>query len=328
MQTDFKKKLYAAPMAGFTDAPMRRLLFSHGCDISVSEMVSAKAMCLGDEKTGALAAITEGEGDTVIQLFGHEPDVMARAAEMVAAGEFKGCSFAKKPVAIDINMGCPVKKIVSSGDGSALMKDPRLAGEIVLACVKSTEKYNMPITVKIRAGWDKNSINAPMMARILAECGASAITVHGRTREQMYAPSVDLSVIRDVRCALPEGFPLIGNCDITCGEDALEMMKQTGCDSVMIGRGLLGNPWVFEEIKALQQGRAYMPPSLEERVECALSLAFELVREKGEETGVREARGRVAHFIKGLKGAAALRDTINRATTLIEVEKAVIEGLL
>ena len=320
---EFKNKLYLAPMAGFTDAPMRRLCRRHGCDVTVSEMVSAKAMCFKDEKTGVLAAITEGEGESIIQLFGHEPESMSEAVKMVAEGSFVGCSYAVPPAAIDINMGCPVKKIVTSGDGSALMKDTVTASKVARSCVKAAEAYNMPVTVKIRAGWDNNSINAPEFAKMLADCGISCIAIHARTREQMYAPKADWSIIKKVREALPHGFPLVGNGDITCGEDALRMIRETDCDSVMIGRGALGNPWIFEEIKALLNGEEYTPPTTEERLCEALRLISEIVEEKGEEQGGREARGRVAHFIKGLRGAAVARDRINHAVTYSEVEEII-----
>lgn len=312
-------------MAGFTDASERRMCRRHGCDITVSEMISAKAMCFGDEKTACLAEITEDEGQTLIQLFGHEPESMAAAAEMIASGNFPRCSYKAPPAAIDINMGCPVKKIVSSGDGSALMKNPPLAGEIVAACVKAVEKYNMPVTVKIRSGWDKDSVNAPEFAKRLASSGASCIAVHARTRDQMYAPSADIGVIKAVREALPDGFPLVGNGDIACAADALKMLSETGCDSLMIGRAALGNPWIFEEIKAAVQKKPFTPPKTEEKLAEALRLIRELIEKNGEKAGVCMARGRAAHFIKGLRGASALRGKINRAETYAEIEELVTD---
>lgn len=320
---DFGNLAILAPMAGATDCSMRRLCFSLGADMSVSEMISAKAMCYRDTKTGLLARITEGEGPVAIQLFGHEPDVMAEAAVMVAEGTFEGCSFAYPPVAIDINMGCPVKKIVSSGDGSALMKDPPLAGRIALACVKALERYSIPVTVKIRSGWDKDSINAPYFAEMLESCGVSAVAVHARTREQMYAPSADISVIKKVKDAV-KGIPVIGNGDIKSAEDAFRMMDQTGCDSVMIGREALGDPWIFSKIKAMRRGEEFAPPGRSELVGAALSLVKSIIDEKGEYVGVREARGRAAYFIKGIRGSAAMRDMINHAQTYKEIEEILL----
>ena len=323
---DFKNKFILAPMAGATDAPMRRLCFSLGADMAVTEMVSARAVCYGDEKTGKLSSITDGEGDVALQLFGHEPEVVAEAALMVYEGGVKGARFSHLPCAIDINMGCPVKKIVSSGDGSALMRDPKLASRIVRASSDALSKLGIPLTVKIRAGWDKDNVNAPYFAALMAEAGAAAVTVHARTRDQMYAPSADPGIIRDVKRELPD-FPVIGNGDVRCAEDALRMMEYTGCDGVMIGREALGDPWIFDAVKALRRGVPYSPPGRRERIETALSLIRDIIEEKGEYVGVREARGRAAHFIKGMRGAPEVRDRINRAETYSEIEKIMSEGL-
>ena len=225
-------------MAGFTDAPFRRLCSRLGCDMSVSEMISAKAMVYRDKKTAALAKIYEGEAPVSIQLFGHESDVMAEAACMVAEGSFEGCDFARPPVAIDINMGCPVKKIVTSGDGSALMKTPELCGRLV----EGAKKCGLPVTVKIRAGFTAQSKNAVEVARICADAGAAAVCVHGRTREQMYAPGVDLDIIAAVRDALPDSVYVIGNGDVRDLESARHMVSYTGCNGVMVGRAALGDP--------------------------------------------------------------------------------------
>ena len=313
-------------MAGATDAPMRRLCFSLGADGAVTEMISAKAVCYGDVKTGSLASITEGEGDVALQLFGHEPEVVAEAAIRVVKGELPGASFAHPPVAIDINMGCPVKKIVSSGDGSALMKDPALAAKIVRKTADALSKYGVPLTVKIRSGWDSGSINAPYFAALMVESGASAVTVHARTREQMYRPYADRDVIRAVKEALPD-VPVIGNGDVECAEDAAKLMEYTGCDGVMIGRAALGDPWIFSAIKCAVEGRTFIPPTKRDRVETALRLIKDIIEEKGEYVGVREARGRAAHFIKGLRGAPGVRDRINRAETYSEIEKILYDGL-
>ena len=317
---DFRNKTFLAPMAGSTDTAMRRLCFSLGADCAVTEMISAKAVCYGDIKTGELSSITKGEGDVVLQLFGHDPGVIADAAVAAAEGKIPGAEFDHLPCAIDINMGCPVKKIVSSGDGSALMREPRLAAEIVKRTSDALSGYGVPLTVKIRSGWDKNSINAPYFAALMAQNGAAAVTVHARTRDQMYAPSADRDVIREVKRGLPD-FPVIANGDITSAADAFDLIEYTGCDSVMIGRAALGNPWIFSEISCRKNKVSYSPPDMRERIRTALSMIKEVTEEKGEFVGVREARGRVAHFIKGARGAPVVRDRINRAETYSDIEK-------
>lgn len=304
---------FLAPMAGFTDASFRLLCTRLGCSMSVSEMVSAKAMVYRDKKTATLARIAEGEAPVAIQLFGHEADVMEEAAHMVAEGSFEGCDFARSPVAIDINMGCPVKKIVSSGDGSALMRDPQLCGRLV----EAASKCSLPVTVKIRAGFTAQSKNAVEVARICAEAGAKAICVHGRTREQMYAPGVDLDIIAAVREAVPAEIFVIGNGDVKDLKSARHMVAYTGCDAVMIGREALGNPWIFAEIAS--GGENFYPPTSEDRLKTAAELIRAICAEKGEYSGVREARGRAAHFIKGLRGAAEMRAALNSAEMLDEV---------
>ena len=323
---DFKNKAFLAPMAGATDSPMRRLCHALGADGAVTEMVSAKAVCFGDEKTGALSSITAGEGDVALQLFGHEPDVVAEAARRILSGDIPGARYDAPPAAIDINMGCPVKKIVQSGDGSALMKDPSLAADIVRAVSRVTREFGVPLTVKIRSGWDAHHINAPDFACRMAEAGADAVTVHARTREQMYRPHADYEIIRLVKEALGS-LPVIGNGDITSAEDAASVMEYTGCDSVMIGREALGDPWVFSAIRAAKRGEKFTPPTRSERIATALSLIRDVVAEKGEYVGVREARSRVAHFIRGMRGAPEVRDRINHAETYKEIEKIMAEGL-
>ena len=323
---DFKNKVILAPMAGATDAPMRRLCFSLGADMAVTEMVSAKAVCYRDEKTGVLSSITEGEGDVSLQLFGHDADVVAYAAEAAVTGNIAGAHFAAPPAAIDINMGCPVRKVVTSGDGCALMKDADKAAEIVKKTSEVLSKYGVPLTVKIRSGWDKNSINAPYFAAKMADAGAAAVTVHARTRDQMYAPSADLSVIKAVKEELKD-FPVIGNGDIKCAADAVRMREVTGCDSVMIGRAALGDPWIFSEIKTSLCGGTYTAPDAKTRIDTALGLIRAVIAEKGEYVGVREARGRAAYFIKGMRGAPQVRDRINRAGTYEDIETILYEGL-
>ena len=296
-----------APMAGFTDAAFRLLCTRMGCDMSVSEMISAKAMVYRDKKTATLAKIVEGEAPVAIQLFGHEPEVMCEAADMVARGDFEGCSFAKAPIAIDINMGCPVKKIFSSGDGSALMKDPELCRDIVAQTKKGAGE--LPVTVKIRAGITASTKNAVEVALACAEGGAAAVCVHGRTREQMYSPGVDLDIIASVRDALDKDIYVIANGDIASRDDAVRVAEYTGADAVMVGRAALGDPWLFGGVV----------PTEQERLQTAYELIEAIVAECGEYTGVRESRGRAAHFIRGLRGAAEMRCALNSAETLEEI---------
>ena len=314
-------------MAGATDSPMRRLCRSLGADGSTTEMISAKAVCYGDEKTGALSSVTAGEGDVSVQLFGHEPDIIAEAARRVLSGELPGARYEIPVAAIDINMGCPVRKIVQSGDGSALMRDPALAAEIVRKASAAAHEFGVPLTVKIRSGWDAEHINAPDFACRMVEAGADAVTVHARTREQMYRPGVDLDVIRRVKEAVGD-IPVIGNGDIVSAHDAFYMVEYTGCDSVAVGRAALGDPWIFSAIRAAKPGEKFTPPSREERIATALRLIREVIEEKGEYVGVREARGRVAHFIRGMRGAPEVRDRINHAETYKEIEKILLEGLV
>lgn len=308
-------KLILAPMAGFTDSPFRLMCFEGGCDYGVSEMISSKALTYRDRKTSELAALPKGDTPTAIQLFGHEPETMAEAAKMIATGSFEGCRYTEMPVAVDINMGCPVKKIALSGDGSALMKDPALCRRIVYA-VKN--KISLPVTVKIRAGWDKNSKNAVEVARACADGGADAVAVHARTREELYNPGIDMDIIARVRDALPPEIPVIGNGDITDGVSAEKMLRETSCDGLMIGREALGNPWIFSEIKAHLRGEDYTPPTREMRIAAAISLVSAVVSLKGEDRGIREARGRAAHFIKGMRGSAEVRAALNSAKSLEE----------
>lgn len=317
--------LILAPMAGFSDSVFRLLCRRWGATAAVTEMISAKAMTFNDTKTKELSALPRGDVPCAVQIFGHEPDVMARAAKMLAEGSFDGCMYEERPAAIDINMGCPVKKIVTSGDGSALMKSPHLCGEIVAAVVKATESSGVPVSVKIRAGWNGETKNAVEVAKACANAGASAVTVHARTREQMYAPGIDLDIIRDVRRALDPSVAVIGNGDIRTGDDAIRMLDYTGCDGLMVGRAALGAPWLFGEIRAALSGESFDPPESRERIEAARSFVRDIVADKGEEIGVREARGRAAHFIKGMRGSAEIRDRLNRAVSLEEFDSALEE---
>ena len=321
--------LVLAPMAGFTDAPMRALCRRLGAEFSVTEMVSAAALCYHDRKTAPLAAVTADDAPASVQLFGHDPAQMETAAAMVASGDYPGRITEEKPAAIDINMGCPVRKIVTAGDGSALMKTPALCAALTASAVRGAKPYGIPVTVKIRAGWDASLKNAVEVALACAEAGASAVCVHGRTREQMYAPSADWSVIAAVRAALPPSVAVIGNGDITCAADYFRMREQTGCDGVAVGREALGNPWVFAQIQAAAAGSTFAPPDEAERRVAALALARAVINRAQTlgiptEAAVRECRGRCAHFLKSMRGAAAMRAGVNRACSFAELEAALV----
>lgn len=317
-----KKIVALAPMAGMTDSVFRSVCHSFGSDYSVSEMVSAKAMCYGGDKTASLAHICADEGSVAIQIFGSEPEFMVRAARMLSRGEYSGCTSEVLPVAIDINMGCPMPKIVNNGEGSALMKNPVLAGKIVEAVVRAVD---VPVSVKMRTGWDDEHKNATEFARVLEESGASLVCIHGRTRERMYMPFAEYETIANVKAALK--IPVYGNGDIfSCG-NAMRMIKDTGVDGVMIGRGALGNPWIFKEIKCAVSGDVYTPPSAAEKIECALLHLKKTVTVKGEIMGVKELRKQLAYYIKGMTGAASIRDRINHAKSYSEVEELMTELL-
>lgn len=249
-----------------------------------------------------------------VQIFGSEPDFMAEAARMIEANEYIGCMSEVPPSAIDINMGCPVRKVTGNGEGSALLKNPGLIGEIVTAVARAVK---LPVTVKIRAGWDKDSINAPEVARIIEASGAAMLTVHARTREQMYEPGVDRSVITAVKQAV--SIPVLGNGDIYTAADALSMMDETGCDGVMIARGAMGNPWVFSEICAALDGRDFTLPSAAERFEVALAQVREMITEKGERVGVAEAKKHLSWYCHGMEGAAAARSRLMQAVSYDEL---------
>lgn len=298
--------LFLAPLAGYTDMAMRTVSRAYGAEMTVSEMVSARALCYGDKRTPALARILESEIPASVQIFGSEPEFMAEGARIVARGMEGGVP----PSAIDINMGCPVKKIVSAGDGSALMKNPALAYDIVKAVVGAV---SLLVTVKIRAGWDEEHKNAVEVALAVEEAGASLVAVHGRTRNQMYSGKASLDIIANVKDALH--IPVIGNGDIASSEDALRMKRETGCDGLMIGRGAVGNPFLFAEIRAALSGEEYTPPSARERMETALWQLRLAIDEKGEREAVLSARKQFADFAAGLRGAAALRADVHRAET-------------
>ena len=314
---EMKHGLCLAPMAGYTDRAMRLVCAKYGAEYSVTEMVSAKAVVFNDKKTFSLARILPDEGPVAVQIFGSEPEVMAEAASILAK-PLMGSS----PIAIDINMGCPVNKIFSNGEGSALMKSPELIEKITRAV---SSAIDIPTTVKIRAGINKNSINAVECALAAEEGGASLICIHGRTREQMYGGLADREIIKNVKSALH--IPLIANGDIVDGESALSMLRDTGADGIAIGRGAVGNPFIFDEIKAALEGREFIQPTVEERVNTALLQLRVAIEEKGERVAIPEARKQIALYLRSFRGAARIRAEINRALTYEEVKSALTQAL-
>ena len=296
-----------APMAGVTDLPFRLLCREQGVGLLCMEMVSAKAIQYNNKNTKALLEIHPEEPPVSLQLFGSEPDVISEIAKQIEELPFS---------ILDINMGCPVPKIVKNGEGSALMKNPKLVHEIVSKTVKAIEK---PVTVKIRKGFDDSCINAVEIAKIIEDAGAAAVAVHGRTREQFYSGKADWDIIRQVKEAV--SIPVIGNGDVVSGESAIAMMKQTGCDGVMIGRGAQGNPWIFSELIEYERtGKMPERPSLEEIKKMMLRHAQLQLQYKGEYLGIREMRKHVAWYTTGLANSAKLRAEINAVETYEQLE--------
>lgn len=306
-----------APMAGYTDRAMRLVCHGEGAEYSVTEMVSAKAVVYKDKKTYSLARIRDDEGPVGIQIFGSEPDVMAEAARILSNPEKDA-----RPAIIDVNMGCPVKKIFSNGEGSALMRDPSLIEKIVASVKKNTD---LPVTVKLRLGITPDRMNVTECARAAEAGGADAICVHGRTTSQMYGGKADRKNIEIVKRALQ--IPLFANGDITCAHEAISMLNDTGADGIMIGRGAVGNPFIFREIISALEGEPYTPPTVGERVERSLYQLRVAIEDKGEAYAVPEARKQIAMYLKHFHGAAGLRARINMATTYKEVEAVLTDGV-
>jgi len=304
-----KKTAALAPMAGVADYAYRIMCREFGASYMVSEMVSAKGICYSDRKTAELCTVTDGERPMAVQLFGSEPDFMAKAVEIVLQYE---------PDIIDINMGCPVPKVVNTGAGSALMKDTDLAASITEAAVKAAGKT--PVTVKFRSGWSADSVNAVEFAKALENAGAAALTVHGRTRDQFYSGISDSGIIKAVKEAV--GIPVIGSGDVTDLASCLKMYEETGCDLVMIGRGSYGNPFVFREIDSWFSGKPYTPPTVEEKMEVMLRHIRLIISlsEKSEEMAMHEARKHAAWYMNGCYGSAKFR---GRCYQLSSYEEAV-----
>ena len=301
-----KNNLILAPMAGVTDLPFRLLCKEQGAGLLCMEMVSAKAIYFGNKNTEKLLAIDDRELPVSLQLFGSDADIISEMARRIEERPFS---------ILDINMGCPVPKVTNNGEGSALMKDPKLVEQIVSKTVKAIKK---PVTVKIRKGFDESHVNAVEIARIAEAGGAAAVTVHGRTREQYYSGRADWDIIRQVKEAVR--IPVIGNGDVDTPETAMDMLLQTGCDGVMIGRGAQGNPWIFRQILHWMETGEKIRPSAEEVREMILRHARLLVEHKGVYTGIREMRKHVAWYTAGYPGSARLRARVNEVTELCELE--------
>ncbi len=301
-----------APMAGVTDLPYRKLVRSMGCGLVCTEMVSAKGLIYENNRTEKMLQISEEERPVSLQLFGREPEVLAAAAKR--ATEYN-------PEIIDLNVGCPVPKIVKNGYGSALMKEPKRVGEILKEMDRAVDQ---PVTVKIRAGWNLDEINAVEVAQIAEANGAKVVAVHARTRSQFYKGKADWDIIKKVKEAV--SIPVIGNGDVFIPEDALRMMDETGCDGVMIGRGAQGNPWIFKRLAHyFKTGQVSKEPSAVEKIKVAILHLENLVEYKGEYIAIREMRKHAAWYIKGLKNCTTIKDLLNKTQSLKEMKKILKE---
>ncbi|GAB6179166.1 tRNA dihydrouridine synthase DusB [Desulfotomaculum defluvii] len=312
---ELANNVIAAPMAGVTDRAFRIIAREQGCGLTVTEMVSDLALLYANPRTYRMLDFRGEKKPLSVQIFGSNPETMAKAAAIVVE---RGANI------VDINMGCPTPKIVKNNEGSALMRDPQLATKIVESVVKSIP--TIPVTVKFRKGWDEQSINAVEFARAMESAGAVAVTIHGRTRNQFYSGKADWNIIRKVKEALK--IPVIGNGDIWSAQDAANMLEFTGCDGVMVGRGAMGNPWLFREIVYyLATGKTLPCPRPEERIHTAIRHLELMVESKGEQVAVFEMRKHAAWYTKGMRGAARIREVINKTQSKKEIEE-ILRGLL
>lgn len=299
-------KVFLSPMAGVTDLPFRLICKEQDCGMLYTEMINAKALCYDDQNTKKMLKIEEEEHPVAVQIFGSDPAFMGGAAEIL--NEYPN-------EILDINMGCPAPKVIKNGDGSALMKNPKLAEEVLKSVVKNSKK---PVTLKIRKGWDDNNINAVEIAKIAEASGISALAIHGRTREQYYSGKADWDVIAKIKESI--NIPVIGNGDVFEVEDAINMINKTNCDAIMIGRGAQGNPWIFKRINHYMKTGEILPePTGEEKINTALKHLKLAIDEHGEYVAVREMRKHIAWYLKGLRGSARLRDEINKIESYEEV---------
>ncbi len=310
---DFNRfPILLAPMAGITDLPFRELSAELGADFTYTEMVSAKGLFYDSKNTRGLLALSDLETPCGIQLFGSDPEIMAAMAKAVCS-EYHG-----RIALIDLNMGCPAHKIVKNGEGCALMRRPLLAARIIDSVKRAAD---VPITVKFRKGWDSDSINAVEFAKMAEQSGAYALTIHGRTREQLYSGKADWDIIASVKSAV--NIPVIGNGDVFCAQDALTMRETTGCDGIMVARGALGNPFIFKEIKSGLLKRPYTPPTPEERIHVAIRHAKRHVGIKGERS-IIQLRKHIVWYIKGMRGASELRKLVNACSSIEELERVLL----
>ncbi|MCU9815675.1 tRNA dihydrouridine synthase DusB [Paraclostridium sp. AKS73] len=299
-------KVFLSPMAGVTDLPFRLICKEQDCGMLYTEMINAKALCYDDQNTKKMLKIEEEEHPVAVQIFGSDPAFMGGAAEIL--NEYPN-------EILDINMGCPAPKVVKNGDGSALMRNPKLAEEVLKSVVKNSKK---PVTLKIRKGWDDNNINAVEIAKIAEASGISALAIHGRTREQYYSGKADWDIIAKIKENI--NIPVIGNGDVFEVEDAINMINKTKCDAIMIGRGAQGNPWIFKRINHYMKTGEILPePTGEEKINAALKHLKLAIDEHGEYVAVREMRKHIAWYLKGLRGSAKLRDEINKIESYEEV---------
>lgn len=312
---ELQNNIFLAPMAGITDLSFRKVYKEYGMGLIYTEMASSKALYYNDIKTDKLTQISENEHPIAIQIFGNDPEIMAYAAKKLSQN---------KADIIDINFGCPAPKIVKNGEGSKLMLNPKLVGEIVKSV---TEASSVPVTAKIRKGWDEKNINAVEIAKICEENGSKAITVHGRTKEEFYSGKADWEIIKKVKDAV--SIPVIGNGDITSEEDAKKMFETTNCDGIMIARGALGNPFIFSKIiNYLEKGEKINNPTNEEIYNVIIKHYEYLLQEKQEEVAVKEMRKHVGWYIKGLENASKVREKINSEENYINVQKILKEYLI